>query len=209
MAIKYLDRWEALLIQFSVSQALIAKSFADIVLYYGESGRYYHNLSHIQHVLEVLDELQPLADNFAAIQLAAWFHDIIYNTRTPDNEVQSAVHAESVLMNLSIPIDTIRKVNQMIMATAKHLNPTNDPDTYLLLDADLAILGSNEAAFTAYCDAIRKEYKWVADSDYRSNRIKVLNRFLERPRIYQTQPLYKQLETQARKNLLMEIGRLS
>lgn len=209
MTVKYLDRWETLLIQFSVSKALIAKSFADIVLYYGESGRYYHNLSHIQHVLEVLDELQPLAEDFSAIQLAAWFHDIIYNTRTPDNEIQSAVHAESVLMNLSIPIDTIRKVTQMILATAKHMNPTNDPDTYLLLDADLAILGGDETAFKAYCEAIRKEYEWVAGSEYRSNRIKVLERFLERPRIYHTPPLYERLEAQARKNLLAEIGRLS
>ncbi len=209
MAVKYLDQWEALLIKFSVSQAAIAKSFADIVLYYGESGRHYHNLAHIEQVLATIEELKPLAHDLAAIQLAAWFHDIIYNTRTPDNEVQSAVHAESVLTNLYIPVETIHKVNQLILATAKHLNPTGDPDTDILLDADLSIFGSDKAEYQRYTEAIRKEYSHVPEENYRVGRIKVLSRFLERPQIYHTPPMHDQLEEQARHNLSEEIARLS
>jgi len=209
MATKYLEQWEALLIKFSVSRADIVKSFADIVLYYGESGRYYHNLTHIEQVLATIDEFKQLANDYPAIQLAAWFHDIIYNTRTPDNEVQSAVHAEAVLTNLSIPAETIHKVNQMILATAKHLNPTGDPDTAILLDADLAIFGSEPADYERYAEAVRKEYGHIPEANYRLARIKVLNRFLERPQIYHTPPLHEQLEEKAKENLLEEIGRLS
>ena len=208
MATKYLEQWDSLLIKFSVSQTAAAKSFADIVLYYGESGRYYHNLAHIEQVLSVIGELKHLANNYPAIQFAAWFHDIIYNTHTPDNEVQSAVHAEAILTTLTIPAATIRKVSQLILATAKHLNPTDDADTAILLDADLAIFGSKTADYNRYAQAIRKEYSHVPDGDYHAGRIRILNRFLERPQIYRTPLLFDRLEDKARENLADEIEQL-
>lgn len=203
-----LDQLQQLLINFSVSESAVVSIYADILLRYTESGRHYHTLSHIQEVLDTAAQLQPLARDYPAIQLAAWFHDIIYNTRTPDNEVQSAVYTESVLSDHAVPPETIQRVSQMIMATAQHTNPAQEPDTYILLDADLAILGRDEARFAQYCQDIRREYEWVAEPDYRAGRVKVLRRFLERPRLYHTPLLYEQLEKQARENLKAEIGRL-
>ena len=209
MSLQMLDQWQQLLINFSVRESAALPIYEDIVRRYGEAGRYYHTLAHIDQVLDTAAQLQPLARDYPAIQLAAWFHDIIYNTRTPDNEAQSAAFAESVLAKLAIPPETIRKVGRMIVATATHTNPTHDPDTAILLDADLAILGRDEAVFTQYCRDIRREYAWVPEPDYRSGRIEVLKRFLERPRIYQTSLLYQRLEKRARENLKGEIGRLS
>jgi predicted metal-dependent HD superfamily phosphohydrolase len=180
-----------------------------MLIRYGEDGRYYHTIAHVEQVLDTIAELEPLAEDYAAVQLAAWFHDIIYNPQMADNEAQSAVYAESVLMGLSVPTETVRKVSRMIRATADHTNPANDPDTMILLDADLAILGSDEAGYLAYSQAIRLEYSHVPEAAYRNGRIAALNRFLKRPRIYHTPLLYKRLETRARENMIGEIGRLS
>lgn len=202
------DRWQHLLINFSVRSAVAEAVYAEIVQHYGEDGRYYHTLTHIEAVLDTAAQLQPLAHNYPAIQLAAWFHDIIYDTRAVDNEAQSAAYAESVLARLAVLPKTIRKVGEMILATADHTNPTQDPDTYILLDADLAVLGRDETAFSQYCQDIRREYEWVPEPAYRSGRIEVLKHFLERPRIYHTPLLYERLESKARENLAGEIGRL-
>jgi predicted metal-dependent HD superfamily phosphohydrolase len=183
--------------------------FEQILIRYGEDGRHYHTLDHVIQVLDAIAELRPLAQDYTAVQLAAWFHDIIYNPQMADNEAQSAAYAESVLMELSVPAETIRKVSQMIRATADHTNPANDPDTTILLDADLAILGSNEAGYLVYSQAIRREYAHVPEAAYRNGRIAALNRFLKRPRIYHTPLLYERLEAQARANMMREIGRLS
>jgi predicted metal-dependent HD superfamily phosphohydrolase len=204
-----LERWRQLLINFSVSGEAGTAVFEGMLIRYGEDGRYYHTLDHVIQVLDAIAELRPLAQDYTAVQLAAWFHDIIYNPQMADNEAQSAAYAESVLMGLSVPAETIRKVSRMILATAEHTNPTHDPDTYLLLDADLAILGSNEAGYLAYSQAIRLEYSHVPEAAYKNGRIAALNRFLKRPRIYYTPLLYERLEIRARENMIGEIGRLS
>lgn len=208
MTNKMTAQWQQLLINFSVSSPAATSIYEEIVGRYGEEGRYYHTLAHIEQVLETAEQLQQLAHDYPAIQLAVWFHDIVYDSHAADNEAQSAAYAESALTNLSIPPATVRKVGRMILATADHANPTQDADIAILLDADLAVLGSEEAAYARYCREIRREYGWVPEAAYRAGRIKVLERFLERPRIYHTPLLYERLEARARENLREEIGRL-
>ena len=72
----------------------------------------------------------------------------------------------------------------MIMAT-KHAESgaQADPDTSLLIDVDLSILGEDEITFYRYEEQIRQEYVWVPVADYRRARAKILRRFLYR-RIY-------------------------
>ena len=76
-----------------------------------------------------------------------------------------------------------------------------------LLDADLAILAADELLYDAYAEAIRREYAWVPEGDYRAGRVRVLERFLARPRIFFTPPM-AEAETRACDNLAREIGRL-
>src|SRR3712207_8236015 len=56
--------------------------------------RSYHNLEHIYQVLETIEQLRSLSLNFHAIQLAAWLHDVIYDSRAKDNEEKSAERSE-------------------------------------------------------------------------------------------------------------------
>ncbi len=86
---------------------------------------------------------------------------------------------------------------------------TNCFDNLIFLDLDLAILGASPAKYWQYAIAIRQEYSYLSDRDYRQGRKQVLAEFLNRDRIYFTKHFNRQLESIARKNLQTEIDFLS
>jgi hypothetical protein len=65
------------------------------------------------------------------------------------------------------------------------------------------------ARYETYVRAIRQEYSWVAEAAYRTKRVQVLQTFLQRTRIYWTEPMFIALEEQARENIYREISTLS
>ena len=208
--------WENLLQPFQVSPRFSQKVFLDLVRAYSTVGRFYHTLEHIQLVLKVIEEIRMqsppqtlLVINFPAIQLAAWFHDVIYDSKSKDNEEKSAEYAAATLTRLGIPINTVECVKNMILNSKKHQAPSTDIDSQMLLDADLAILGASESEYKTYAQGIRQEYAWVADELYRMRRIQVLQIFLQRERIYLMHQLFVKLEARARLNLQTEIAALS
>lgn len=83
--------WESTLQPFEVEPRLTQKLFLDLVRAYSSVGWFYHTLEHIQHTLEAIKQLRFLAVNFPTIQLAAWFHDVIYDSKAKDNEQKSAL----------------------------------------------------------------------------------------------------------------------
>lgn len=197
--------WENLLQSFIVDPKISQKIFFELVTAYSSTGRFYHTLKHIQQLLETLEQMQPLAQNFPAIQLAAWFHDVIYNSKSQDNEERSAEYAATALTKLKIPITTVESVQNFILNTKNHQAPPSDINSQILLDADLAILGSPELEYKAYTQAIRQEYSWVNEQSYRVGRKQVLSNFLHRKRIYLTKQMFLSLEASARRNMQNEI----
>jgi predicted metal-dependent HD superfamily phosphohydrolase len=94
----------------------------------------------------------------------------------------------------------------MILATIKHEPPQQaSQDLRFFLDFDLAILGSEFSIYQAYAQKIRQEYAIFADELYIPGRIMVLEKLLDRPRLFQTEPFYDQYEEQARNNLHREL----
>ena len=79
--------------------------------------------------------------------------------------------------------------------------PALDADTRLILDVDLSILGQPPHVFDHYESAVRAEYHWVPAVAYRVGRRKVLRSFVDRDRIYQTDPFFGLYEKPARENL--------
>ncbi|MBD3562876.1 hypothetical protein H6S82_29135, partial [Planktothrix sp. FACHB-1355] len=57
--------------------------------------------------------------------------------------------------------------------------------------------------------AIRQEYSWLSDAEYRLGRKQVLAKFLQRERIYFTPQMFATLEVKARQNIQEEIKSLS
>jgi predicted metal-dependent HD superfamily phosphohydrolase len=164
----------------------------------------YHNLHHIADCLTKFATRRQEATNPIAVELAIWFHDIIYDPRASDNEEQSAQVAASFLSTSSLA----KAVSDLIIAT-KHSDTPSSPDTQLLCDIDLSILGSPPGSYQKYAAAIRNEYSWVSNPDYTKGRTKVLQNFLTRPTIFSLETSRTLYETQARQNIEAEINSLS
>lgn len=180
--------------------------FAELVTAYGDPTRHYHNLEHIQDLLNGAESVQNLAESMPVIKLAIWFHDYIYDPQAQDNELKSAIYAEQVLTQLNVDSQIIQLVKQIILSTQKHQPLVNTVDNLILLDLDLAILGTSSDRYQQYVTLIRQEYSWLSDRDFYQGRKRVLQNFLTRTRIYYTDYFYQQLEPQARTNITEEVG---
>ncbi len=201
------ENWMGLAEGWGAAQGLAASLYDGIVASYGSGGRLYHTLDHIASVLRTLERFGP-GDDPAALMMAAWYHDIVYDTRAADNEEQSAGRARRELRALGAPEPFIDRVARLVLATKDHRIEPGDDDGALFLDADLAILGAPEDAYHSYSIRIRMEYGWVTASSYRAGRTTVLEDFLLRQRIYRTGKMFERYEAAARANIAGELLRL-
>jgi len=202
-------RWQELWAPYPIGSVALESAFADLIRHYDDPARAYHNLHHLRHVLTTVDSLAHSAGDVRTVQLAAWFHDVIYDPRASDNEERSAAFAAAELRGFGLPEHTIQRVGELILLTKTHAVPPGDADAAVLLDADLVILGAPPAEYAAYALGIRQEYAHVSDADFRRGRRAVLERFLQRTRLFQTDPMHAALDAPARRNLRDEIARLA
>jgi predicted metal-dependent HD superfamily phosphohydrolase len=185
---------------------------AELISAYTATGRHYHDLRHIEALLGLADACADLIADREAVEAAIWFHDAIYDTRCRDNEERSAALAVAQLAGTTEK-DRIARIAAMIRATAGHALPEFADaaarcDCALFLDMDLAILGSPPAQFDAYEAAVRREYDWVPEPQWKLGRRAVLAQFLARPTIYATRRFQASHEAAARRNLAQSIARL-
>ena len=64
--------------------------YEDLFRRYSEPHRRYHTPRHIDRCLEQLDLARNLMDDPDAVEMALWFHDVIYDPGENDNELKSA-----------------------------------------------------------------------------------------------------------------------
>lgn len=167
---------------------------------YSEPQRHYHTLQHLEECLAHFDALHQLAEHPAEIALALWFHDAVYDVHARDNEARSADWAASALLAAGLALDTCRRVHGLVMATRHDAFPTS-LDAQLLTDVDLAILGAGPERFAEYETQIRAEYGHVPQALFVEKRRQILQGFLDRERIFHTQPCQARFEAAARRNL--------
>ena len=172
----------------------------DLEAAWTESHRHYHDGRHLRQCLALWSITAEHCSRPGEVAIALWFHDAVYNPTAKDNELQSASWASRVLAQASVDSAVSQRVYDLVMATCHHGVADSD-DARLLVDIDLALLGSPPERFATYDRDIRREYAEVPDGKYRDGRRQVLERFLARPVIYQTAVLRDRLEVQARVNL--------
>jgi predicted metal-dependent HD superfamily phosphohydrolase len=182
--------------------------FAELVQRYSEPQRHYHNLSHVRQVLATVERFAGQVSDLQALRWAAWFHDAVYDPRAGDNEERSAEYAARALAAMHVRAAQITAVRDLVLQTKTHQPPDADPHSQVFLDADLAILGADEETYAAYARAIRREYDWVPEEQYRAGRARVLRVSLDRPRIFQTSELFIEREARARANIARELAGL-
>lgn len=167
---------------------------------YTETQRTYHTLHHLSECLDWFDQAFDLAENPAAVELALWFHDVVYDTRRADNEQRSADCAVQVINSVGGGSWLQQSVYDMILAT-KHDATPSAVDMRLVVDIDLAILGADIDRFAQYDEQIRQEYAWVPEPLFCQKRAEILQSLLNRPSIFTTDFLRDRLEHQAQRNL--------
>jgi predicted metal-dependent HD superfamily phosphohydrolase len=180
----------------------------ELIARYSEPHRFYHTLQHLRECFSVLEPASHLTSRLGEIELALWFHDAIYDTRTQDSEELSARWAEQSLIAGGVSSDAAARVRELVLATKHNAVPEGE-DAKLLVDVDLSILGAAEPRFAEYERQVRQEYGWVPEEAFRQGRARILASFLDRSSIYSTAWFTARLEEQARKNLsrsLKELG---
>lgn len=169
---------------------------------YSGASRHYHNLLHLKHMLQ---ELQPVAaevNDPDSLLFSIFYHDAIYKVTRKDNEHQSAL-----LLKKHLEPTVFKRIDvcmAQIEATKDHLLST-DPDTNILLDLDLVILGQPWEVYESYTQNIRKEYKIYPDFMYRKGRAKTMEHILAAQNIYKSAHFRAKYEEQARNNIEIEL----
>ncbi|NIG53635.1 hypothetical protein [Chitinophaga sp. Cy-1792] len=200
--------WRDLCEKYTADQELITTTFADLQEHYTAKGRHYHTLTHIRTMLSSAISHEEMIRDKDAFLFAIFFHDIIYKATAKDNEEKSAEKAVKFLKKIEFWEDEIAEVERLILATKSHPLQNNTPDTDLLLDLDLEVLGAAPEVYQEYSNNIRKEYAIYPDLLYKPGRKKVLLHFLDMPFIYRTELFRDKLEAAARENLNNELATL-
>ena len=203
------NNWNTITSRYSSDEQLSQTLYTNLVERYNESGRHYHNLTHVQTLLYDIGEYYggAIPDE---LFFAVWFHDAIYNTIIGNNEARSADLAVEQLEKLEVPANIIARVKDLILKTADHAAAdAYDEATKVFLDADLKILGAPAEVYEQYTQQVRREYHLIPDMLFKPGRRKFVERTLALPGIFRTEYFESRYEAQARINLANEVKQLS
>jgi len=175
----------------------------DLVARWSEPHRHYHD---VRHLAQCLTALGQLGCDDAIVELAAWFHDAVYDGVPGEDEEASARLAEASLTPW-IPDEDVAEVSRLVRMTADH--SPEDPRGSLLSDADLSILGQVPGRYHVYVRDVRLDYAHVGDDAWRAGRAAVLRSLLDLDPLFRTDLGRDLWEGRARSNLADELARLS
>lgn len=196
-------------------QSLLAAGLAperldQVLAFYDEPHRHYHDRVHVQEMLETSIRMDCTLT--AAQSLAVVFHDAIYvpGAARGVNEAMSAqllrVYAAGV------EIDTLELAYRIVIDTADHL--PRSTESRLVLDLDLMRLAVSDSDFERYSRAVFAEQRpliAIADDElawafFQRRRISFFERLLERPEIFCLPSFRLRYEQVTRENLRQSIA---
>jgi predicted metal-dependent HD superfamily phosphohydrolase len=186
----------------------------EIVPRYSEKGRFYHTLDHIHACFIVWDEKPVLGvSNIGfkrnAVELALWFHDLVYAPQNSGNEEASAELLEKCGASLGLQANVVQFAAKAILWTKHGKQPDwQSTISRAVVDVDLSILGASPKVFDQYEKEVREEYAHVPDSLWIPGRTAVLEHFRKRDRIYMTAEYIACFEEPARQNIKRSLLRL-
>lgn len=180
---------------------------------YMESHRHYHGVDHLLALAEWFEEVErgPGWRQPREVACAMLFHDAVYLPGRVDNERQSAALARLLIPEHSkFPIDMDR-VDDLIVWTSQHGGDVtrwaNDTDAGHFLDADMAILGADPAAFQRYDAGVRAEYLSVVPGPVFEEKRRMFLEALLRSEIFITPMFRDRLDQRARSNIKAAMDR--
>jgi predicted metal-dependent HD superfamily phosphohydrolase len=198
------DAWAELAGDSPISRT----EWAALVAAWSEPHRRYHDLAHLAAVLGLVRALGKAAADPAAVRLAAWYHDAVYDPTRSDNEQLSAQRARAGLRGL-VPEERIEEVERLVLLTAGHDPEPGDADGAVLCDADLAVLAGPPDAYATYASAVREEYGHLSDAAFTAGRTAVLEQLLALPALYRVPAVAAEWTPRARANMTAELTLLT
>lgn len=169
------------------------------------TGRGYHDLRHLAEVLDRIAELAPtVACDRTSVELAAWFHDSVYDGER-DAEERSALWAAEALAELPDRDEVVR----LVRLTETHRPDDDDVNGCVLSDADLAILAAPAERYAEYVADVRREFADLPDDVFAAGRAQVLASLLDKDHLFHTAQARNHWEAPARANVAAEFDRLA
>lgn len=162
----------------------IEKVCISVLRKWDEPHRKYHTRRHLTECLYDLDRLKSeglLSGKDANVmEIALWFHDVVYYPQRTDNELASAMYCAIECDHLNLhPRDAADTARRLINLTDHRsgilASDFSEPEK-LFLDIDLSILSAHPKAFVEYERQIREEYSFVEESVFRAKRVEILER---------------------------------
>lgn len=200
--------WDQLAGKYCSDAALVDRFFREIERKYTAARRHYHNLHHIQALLQFCETYAGQLHDHDVVAFAVFYHDIIYNVLRKDNEPRSARLAVKRLPVLGVPADKVSTVKLFIEATQTHTVSAAVPhitDLQFFLDFDMSILGAQWNVYETYTRQVRREYRIYPDKLYYPGRQKFLQHCLQSAFIFQTPTFRERYEARARENIEREL----
>lgn len=183
--------------------------------------RYYFNLYHIYNILQSFDkyydEEKYGKENKILIELVIWFHRIVFLPLDIDftyNVEQSYVIVQKFIEKTEYRVITKENmviIEALVMSVHRHRQKVefgdeiNDSLNKFFLDIILVFLGFDKEQYNTYKELVRLDYLWVEKSEFKVKRKIILQRLLDRERIFITDRLHEEFEEVARANLQNEI----
>ena len=179
--------------------------YVELVTRWSGPHRHYHDVRHLAATLEALDLLEEDAASLPVVQLAAWFHDAVYEGVAGVDEQHSADLARRMLSDL--PSHDVNEVARLVLLTAGHDPAPGDASGEALCDADLSILGATPGRYDVYVRDVRLDYAVVDDAFWAVGRTTVLDSLLALDPLYRTATGRQLWQERALENLQREHAR--
>jgi predicted metal-dependent HD superfamily phosphohydrolase len=180
--------------------------FDEVNAYYSEPGRYYHTPKHVEHCLRQFDQAADRMDDADAVEMAIWFHDLVFDVSAADNEAQSARRFVE-LADESMAPEFKTRVYDLIMATA-HPRLPKTTDQEFMLDIDLSSFGLPWEDFVRDSTAVRQESLELSDAEFFPGQRAFLESLVGREHFYFTEFFRSRIEDTARSNIRRHLKNL-
>jgi predicted metal-dependent HD superfamily phosphohydrolase len=170
-----------------------------VFAHYSDPARHYHTLGHVKHCLDQARLVADRLPNADAINLAIWFHDVVYTPAAGDNEVRSAALFRD-LADAVMPSRLADDVNRLILMTRYAEIPRDDDEMYMV-DIDYSSFGRPWEIFLTDSRAVRAERPDLSDAEFVAQQSRFLESLLDRAALYRTEFFRSRYERKARSNI--------
>jgi predicted metal-dependent HD superfamily phosphohydrolase len=197
-------RFRALVGKLGGAPAASPQVFDRVHAAWSAADRRYHNIEHLVDCLRELEAANapPAVGPAGVVELALWYHDLVYEPLASDCEERSAQALLRDAAALAIPDARAQLAAELVRATAHAGAPApGNPAADLVVDIDLSILGRDVLRFMDYDHAVEEEYCAVPVAAFRTGRRRFLAGLLARPQLFRTEQFRRRYEARARKQI--------